>query len=208
MSQESRLIARQSAVLFFILATPLVLLVGGLTACGVDNDADVGQPIEVMGILTSEGGDDCQTMMGEDGTLYSLVGELEVFEDGDLVRVNGNLANPAVCDVGTPIEIVDIESGEPVSAAEADFEPLEEVFIEGHLSDEGVECQAMVDLEGELYTLTGDTGSLANMGPGDAVRILGRQVDDSPCQQGTTIEIMEVSRGIDSGVETAEADEA
>ena len=191
---ETNTIARDSVILLTALALPLALFVAGLTACGPENDARQGEPIEVTGILTAEGTTSCQALRAEDGTLYTLVGDLRTFGNGDVVRVTGSVANGAVCDQGITIDVTDLESGEPGGEEELASMPPEQVFLEGRLTDEGVECQAIRDFEGELYTLTGDLGSLSNMQAGDPIRILGRPIDASPCQQGTTLEIMEVTR--------------
>ena len=59
----------------------------------------------------------------------------------------------------------------------------------GEITDEGVECLAMRDTDGFLYTLIGDTGSLA---PGQEATLQGRYVEASICQQGTTIEVVDI----------------
>lgn len=58
------------------------------------------------------------------------------------------------------------------------------VIVVGTLTDEGVECPALRDDGGELYTLTGD---LKGFGPGDRVRVTGSVAQISFCMQGTTI---------------------
>lgn len=66
----------------------------------------------------------------------------------------------------------------------------DQLFLEGELTDEGVECPAFRGDDGELYTLTGD---MAGFQPGDRVRIVGTLVEVSICMQGTTVEIVEIS---------------
>jgi hypothetical protein len=59
----------------------------------------------------------------------------------------------------------------------------------GEVTDEGVECLAMRDTDGFLYTLIGETNGLE---PGSPAVIQGRYVEASTCMQGTTIEVVEV----------------
>jgi len=59
----------------------------------------------------------------------------------------------------------------------------------GEITDEGVECLAMRDTDGFLYTLIGRTDGLE---PGQPVVIQGRYVEASTCMQGTTIEVVTV----------------
>lgn len=75
---------------------------------------------------------------------------------------------------------------EPIPAEET-----ESLLLEGRLTDEGVECPAFRDDEDDqLYTLTGDLG---DFGPGDRVRIVAQPVAMSPCMQGTTVQVIEIS---------------
>lgn len=66
----------------------------------------------------------------------------------------------------------------------------DQIFLEGELTDEGVECPAFRGDDGELYTLTGDLGGFQ---AGDRVRIVGTPVEVSTCMQGTTLEVVEIS---------------
>jgi hypothetical protein len=59
----------------------------------------------------------------------------------------------------------------------------------GEITDEGVECLAMRDTDGYLYTLVGQTEGLA---PGERVTVEARYVEASICQQGTTLDVVEV----------------
>lgn len=61
--------------------------------------------------------------------------------------------------------------------------------MNGVLTGEGVECQAMRGNDGELYTLIGD---LQGHQSGDVVRVTGSLPKASPCQQGTTIEVNQI----------------
>lgn len=64
--------------------------------------------------------------------------------------------------------------------------------IVGTLTREGVECPAMRGDDGRLYTLTG--ADLGPIGPGDRVRVYGREAQASTCMQGTTISVTNVER--------------
>ena len=67
----------------------------------------------------------------------------------------------------------------------------ERVRIEGALTAEGVECQALRTADDELYTLTGD---LEGFAPGDRVRVEGRISRFSICMQGTTLTVERIER--------------
>jgi hypothetical protein len=57
----------------------------------------------------------------------------------------------------------------------------------GEVTSEGVECIAMRDSDGFLYTLIGNVDGLQ---PGDSVVIEARYVETSMCMQGTTLEVV------------------
>ena len=59
----------------------------------------------------------------------------------------------------------------------------------GRITDEGVECPAMRDTDGFLYSLVGNTDGLE---AGQSVVLQGRYVEASICQQGITMEVTEV----------------
>jgi hypothetical protein len=82
----------------------------------------------------------------------------------------------------------DAGRGEDGSEGEQDEE---RVVVVGTLTDEGVECPALRDEEGELYTLTGDLG---DFGPGDRVRVEGTVARFSICMQGTTLAVERIER--------------
>lgn len=60
------------------------------------------------------------------------------------------------------------------------------VCVKGTLTDEGVECQAFRETDGELYTLMGDLKGFQN---GDEVVVCGMIAGVSFCMQGTTINV-------------------
>jgi hypothetical protein len=98
----------------------------------------------------------------------------------------------AVEDEGRPAEEGagggELGAGEP--PAEEPAGEGEQLFLEGRLTDEGIECPAFRSDQDELYTLTGDLGGF---GPGDRVRIVGEPVAMSTCMQGTTVNVLEIS---------------
>jgi hypothetical protein len=65
------------------------------------------------------------------------------------------------------------------------------IDIQGVLTDEGVECQAMRGDDGKLYTLTGE---LQGFSAGDRVRVVGQIAEISFCMQGTTLQIRRIER--------------
>ncbi len=63
------------------------------------------------------------------------------------------------------------------------------VCVEGKLTGEGVECQALRGDDGKLYTLVGDLGEFR---PGDEVSVCGAIPMFSVCMQGTTIAVTRI----------------
>jgi flagellar motor protein MotB len=64
------------------------------------------------------------------------------------------------------------------------------LVVDGYLTREGYECQALRDDNGELYMLVGNTFGLRN---GDHARVTGRVVDGGYCNwEGTAFEITDV----------------
>lgn len=59
----------------------------------------------------------------------------------------------------------------------------------GQITGEGVECLAMRDTDGFLYTLIGEVGDLAE---GDSVVVEGTYSETNMCMQGTTISVLRV----------------
>ena len=58
--------------------------------------------------------------------------------------------------------------------------------IRGRLTDEGVECPAMRDAHGVLYTLA---GSIGDFHAGDSVCVRGHRAEVSYCMQGITLTV-------------------
>ena len=68
---------------------------------------DTGR-ISVVGTLTREGAT-CQALRGDDGKLYTLAGDVGLFEAGDRVRVDGRVVQQSTCNQGTTIDLVRIQ---------------------------------------------------------------------------------------------------
>lgn len=62
------------------------------------------EPVQVTGTLT-EDGVECQALQGEDGTLYTLTGDLGGFGPGDRVEVEGTVAEMSICMQGTTLAV-------------------------------------------------------------------------------------------------------
>jgi uncharacterized protein YgiM (DUF1202 family) len=62
----------------------------------------------VTGFLTNEGVE-CPALRGEDGRLYTLVGNLGMFRPGDHVRVRGPIPQSSICMQGITIRVNTIE---------------------------------------------------------------------------------------------------
>lgn len=148
------------------------------------NNGNAGQMINVRGTLTDEGVE-CQALRGDDGELYTLTGDLSGFETGDRVKVRGTVAEISICQQGTTIEVQSIKDDK----SRGNENLARVVRVTGTLTDEGVECQALETDNGTVYTLT---GNLSDFEVGDRVRVVGKVAEVSICQQGTTLEILNI----------------
>jgi hypothetical protein len=180
------------------LLTLVVLALALLTAAGAyaqkgnkgnkgnkqDNGGNAGQMINVRGTLTDEGVE-CQALRGDDGELYTLTGDLSGFEDGDRVKVRGTIAEVSICQQGTTIEVQSIKDDK----SQGNQNRTRVVRVTGELTDAGVECQALETDGGQLFTLT---GNLRGFETGDRVRVVGKVAEVSICQQGTTLEVLNI----------------
>jgi tetratricopeptide (TPR) repeat protein len=83
---------------------------GGAAAGGAASDgaAEHGA-VEVTGRLTGEGVE-CPALRAEDGTLYTLTGDLAGFGPGDRVRLTGRVAETSICMQGTTLAVDSIEA--------------------------------------------------------------------------------------------------
>lgn len=64
------------------------------------------------------------------------------------------------------------------------------IAVDGHLTNEGYQCQALRDDDGTLYMLVGNTYGLRT---GDHARLVGRVVDGGHCDwEGTAFEVTDV----------------
>jgi hypothetical protein len=149
-----------------------------------DNGGNAGQMINVRGTLTDEGVE-CQALRGDDGELYTLTGDLSGFEEGDRVKVRGTIAEISICQQGTTIEVQSIKDDK----SQGNENRTRVVRITGELTDAGVECQALETDNGTVYTLT---GNLRDFEVGDRVRVVGKVAEVSICQQGTTLEVLNI----------------
>jgi hypothetical protein len=65
------------------------------------------------------------------------------------------------------------------------------IAVDGHLTNEGYQCQALRDDNGDLYMLVGNTYGLRN---GDHARVVGRVVDGGHCDwEGIAFEVTDVT---------------
>ena len=140
--------------------------------------------INVRGTLTDEGVE-CQALRGDDGELYTLTGDLSGFENGDRVKVRGTVAEVSICQQGTTIEVQSIKDDK----SQGNEHRTRVVRVTGELTDAGVECQALETESGQIYTLT---GNLRGFETGDTVRVVGKVAEVSICQQGTTLEVLNI----------------
>lgn len=177
----------------FVFALALLTATGAYAAKGGNKDKDknnggnagnAGQMINVRGTLTDEGVE-CQALRGDDGELYTLTGDLSGFENGDRVKVRGTIAEVSICQQGTTIEVQSIKDDK----SQGNENRARVVRITGTLTDEGVECQALETDNGTVYTLT---GNLRDFEVGDRVRVVGKVAEVSICQQGTTLEVLNI----------------
>ena len=141
--------------------------------------------LTLTGTLTREGVE-CQAMRGDDGRLYTLSGaDLSGLAAGDRVQVGGYRQTVSTCQQGTTIEVQSIKDDK----SRGNENRTRVVRIAGTLTDEGVECQALETDNGTVYTLI---GNLRDFEVGDRVRVVGKVAEVSICQQGTTLEILNI----------------
>jgi hypothetical protein len=95
---------------------PLALLVLILSACAtapppapdpMPESPAGAKPMTVRGQLTTEGVE-CPALRGEDGALYTLLGDLGGFKPGDRVVVEGTPVEISFCMQGTTLQVTRI----------------------------------------------------------------------------------------------------
>lgn len=141
-------------------------------------------PIEIEGLVTSEGGD-CPTVRGRDGGLYSLAagGALDA-KPGDFVRVTGAVADIVRCGAGTTVAVRAVEEMEPPSGGT--MEPDGRFFLVGILTGEGGGCRTLRTYGGELWNLSGD---LEGNAVGQPVTVVGKRVASEGCDGSLTLSV-------------------
>lgn len=89
------------------------LVVGHACAMAADPPS-AGRPsgvqtlLDITGQLIAEGAE-CQAMRGEDGQLYTLIGDIGQWRAGSRVRVTGDRVDPSYCQQGVTIRIKTIQ---------------------------------------------------------------------------------------------------
>jgi hypothetical protein len=124
-------------------------------------------------------------MRGDDGGLYTLVGKTVGGLIGERVQVLANRVPRSICQQGTTLEVVRLRRLDPPAPSPSPGS----ITVFGTITDEGIECQALRDPSGQLYTLTGNVGRFFE---GETVRVKGRIAEFSFCQQGTTIDVRSI----------------
>lgn len=93
-----------------IAGAPALLLAAVLAACGTPGGAAVGAGAEaepaltVRGLLTAEGVE-CPAFRADDGTLYSLLGDLRGLRPGERAWIVGRPGQVSTCMQGIPLAV-------------------------------------------------------------------------------------------------------
>lgn len=128
---------------------------------------------------------------GPPNSEFSVVSQASTNAAGEL---NTNITIPESARRGRPYVVVVQERDHEPRAVSDPFvvgSAGDSVSVHGRLTDEGVECPAMRDPAGTLYTLA--TGDL-DWGPGTQVMVRGTIAGMSTCMQGTTISVSSIER--------------
>jgi LysM repeat protein len=141
--------------------------------------------VTVTGNVTNEGVE-CLAMRDDRGRLYTLVGNVRRLAPGDRVEVRGTPVRVSICQQGRTLEVIRARVLAPDEDDDGEF-----VRVRGVLTGEGIECQAMRGDDGRLYTFN----RIRGYGPGDYVEIRGTIAEFSFCQQGTTINVEDITAG-------------
>ena len=91
-----------------VLSEPFPVTASGRTSPDPGSDDPAVEVVEVTGRLTDEGVE-CQALRSDGGRLYTLLGDLDGFQTGDRVRVEGQRAEMSFCMQGTTLTVVRIE---------------------------------------------------------------------------------------------------
>ena len=141
------------------------------------------EPIHLSGTFTDEGME-CPAVRGDDGGLYTLVGDVSGFKPGDRVELVGTPVEISFCMQGVTLE---------VQAIEAEAIPGQQMLVtlKGEILDGTVgvrNCFILKSHDGKLYGLIPE-GQIANLTPGPATVIARRRLEkgmrtrdrDLPC---------------------------
>jgi hypothetical protein len=144
-------------------------------------------PIEATGFTP---GTEVQIGLGMPDSDYDVVAQETVDGTGRLATA---IEVPDWTMSGHPYVVVVDAPGEArgVSDPFVVGQPGDRVSVPGTLTDEGVECPAMRDRAGTLYTLVGTD---LEWGPGTDVHVEGRIAEAAICMQGTTLEVESIRR--------------
>lgn len=86
----------------------LLILAALMAAAATPAAAQSAKTITMTGLVTSEGVE-CPSVRGPDGALYSLAGQDLELVPGDVVTVQGTLAEASACNQGRTITVSSIE---------------------------------------------------------------------------------------------------
>ncbi len=70
--------------------------------------------LDLQGVLV-EGGAECQRFRADNGTFYTLEGDLHGFRTGDRVKITGVIPRASHCMQDTPLRVISIERAKPPS---------------------------------------------------------------------------------------------
>jgi hypothetical protein len=90
------------------------IALAAIAACSSSTPSEPGdkpRTISVVGALTQ--GVECPALRGDDGQLYTLLGDLGGFRLGDRVRVSGPIAEANFCMQGTTVKVESIAPAGP-----------------------------------------------------------------------------------------------
>lgn len=150
----------------------------------------VGQRIRLTGGASVDSGPSVSTYRVRRGDSLASIARRHGVSLRELLAAN-RLVNPNRIRIGIVITIPGRGSGG--GGGGGGSQPF--VTVEGEVTDEGVECLAMRDDNGRLYTLIGNVRRLR---PGDFVEVRGVRAEASFCQQGRTIDVVR-ARVIEEG---------